>query len=342
MGRRSRSRARLRAISAARLRGLQRAWAPLALLTEVSSAVFEMKPWSTSALLLASVRSAISSCAWAAAWSARPGAGASGIRCRPRRPMRWPALTRSPSRTVSCATSAATRAFTKALSTAFNPPLTASAAASSAFAATATSPGARFDHAARGAECHRRRRRRGGALHDHAGPARRVSSQPPPPAATQRVRPSSAAPGRGSRPRAADQVLAMQRASGGRSRAFWIGRAPSEWRWGHQDHRGHQWCATLATCTGRAGTRRGRCRAARRPNRRSAGTMTSSARTGQAREVAHLGITSCGGRRRACRHARAHLIMSCTQQLGHRAFVGERAISCLRRSRAERSAAPPP
>ena len=91
------------------------ACAAASLLTELSSAVGDMKPCATSALLLASARCAISSCALAACacWSAcRTRQSNSVVSC-------WtstcPARTRSPSRTARVRTSPATRALTKLL-----------------------------------------------------------------------------------------------------------------------------------------------------------------------------------------------------------------------------------
>lgn len=132
----------LRASSAAAWAACSEARAPLALLVAVSSAVLEMKPWSTSARLLASVRSAISSwaraaSAWSCAWRSRHWYSVSS-----RWPMSWPACTRSPSRTSRVLSSAATLALTRALLTALSPPDTGSVAASSARTARATSPGA--------------------------------------------------------------------------------------------------------------------------------------------------------------------------------------------------------
>ena len=102
----------LRAISAAARAACSEARALAALLAEVSSALREMKPWSTRALLLSSVRWAMSSWAWAAAawssaWRSRHWNSVAS-----RVPNNWPALTRSPSRTVSVTTSVATLALT--------------------------------------------------------------------------------------------------------------------------------------------------------------------------------------------------------------------------------------
>ena len=117
--------------------------APAALLTDVSSAVRLMKPWLTSAWLLASVFSAMSSCAlaapaWSSAWRKRIWYSVSSSR-----PINWPALTRSPSRTLMSRTSAATLERSMALLTARRLPDTASCVVSSLRCAMATSLGAR-------------------------------------------------------------------------------------------------------------------------------------------------------------------------------------------------------
>ena len=142
------SRTALRLISAAALAACSVANAPAALLTEVSSAVCEMKPCSTSALLLACWRSATSSwacaaAAWSSAWRSRQRTSVSS-----RRAISWPARTASPSRTSTSRTSLATLALTSALSTAFRLPLSASVATSSVRVAVATSPAASSSAAA--------------------------------------------------------------------------------------------------------------------------------------------------------------------------------------------------
>ena len=116
----------LRASSTAASAACRLAWAPAALLDEVSSAVGEMKPWATSALLLVSWRWAMSSCARAAvaccsAWRRRQSNSVASSW-----PITWPAFTASPSRTLSVFSSAATLALTKAVFTAFRLPDTSS------------------------------------------------------------------------------------------------------------------------------------------------------------------------------------------------------------------------
>ena len=115
----------LRARSAAAWAAARLARAPSALDCAVSSAVGEMKPWPTSALLLASVRSATSS--WARAERVCCSA------CCSRNwyslvsicPSTCPARTLSPSRTVRAWSSPATLALTNALRTALTEPVTA-------------------------------------------------------------------------------------------------------------------------------------------------------------------------------------------------------------------------
>ena len=100
--------------------------APASLETEVSSAVGEMKPCATSALLLVSWRWAISSWARAAAaccsaWRRRKSNSVASSW-----PSTWPARTLSPSRTSRRLTSEPTRALTNALLIAFRLPDTSS------------------------------------------------------------------------------------------------------------------------------------------------------------------------------------------------------------------------
>ena len=120
----------LRASSAPASAACSVAWAPASPDTDDSSAVAEMKPCATSALLLLSWRWAMSSWARAAAaccsaWRRRQSNSVASSR-----PMAWPASTRSPSRTVRVCSSAATRALTKAPLTAFRLPETSSCCSS--------------------------------------------------------------------------------------------------------------------------------------------------------------------------------------------------------------------
>jgi hypothetical protein len=85
---------------------------------------------------LGDVQLRLAAAAWSSAWRRRQRNSVSS-----RRPISWPACTRSPSRTPICFTSAATLALTMALFTAFRPPDTGSVATSSVRSARATSPG---------------------------------------------------------------------------------------------------------------------------------------------------------------------------------------------------------
>ena len=91
------------------------AWAAARLESEVSSAVLEMKPWATSAWLLASWRWAMATWA-AAAWAC---CAACWVRAWysvvSMRPSTWPACTASPSRTCNPLSSPATLALTAAV-----------------------------------------------------------------------------------------------------------------------------------------------------------------------------------------------------------------------------------
>ena len=116
----------LRAISTAARATSRLACAAASLLTEDSSAVAEMKPWVTKALLLARLRCAMSSCARLAAtccsaWRSRRSS--SVVSCST---SGCPAFTASPSRAWMRTISPATRAFTKAVSTALTVPETSS------------------------------------------------------------------------------------------------------------------------------------------------------------------------------------------------------------------------
>ena len=112
----------LRAKSTPACAAIQVAWAPASLEIEVSSAVGEIKPWATSALLLVSWRWAMSSCARAAAACCSAWRRRSSNSVASSAPSTWPGRTLSPSRTSRRLISDPTRALTKALLTAFRLP----------------------------------------------------------------------------------------------------------------------------------------------------------------------------------------------------------------------------